>query len=156
MAAFNFFAEGGPDIARTLRAEHEQLQSGLTLLTAKPGPIGEAALRLAQFAAPHTRLEEAIYYPALANLRDLVRGGATPEKRQAIQRQMSRLGRLYRRIERQHQTIITAAEQLFALGQKEGNPQAIRLVQMLRNHEQIEAQLYWDAQQAVILSKQPV
>jgi predicted nuclease with TOPRIM domain len=150
---FNFLSQGAPDIAALLKSEHQYFSSTLTRLVAAAGETRDAAGRVLELCRRHFVLEESSYYPLLTRLQAAVNAGGIEQHAHAIEKEMARVSRIYSRIDRQHEAIRDALDALFDRVRIAENGEMTRLARMIRSHEQIERQLYWDAQQAVIVMK---
>jgi hypothetical protein len=127
-------------IPESMKAEHAELHEELYAATQVPGPVGEAAQRVADVLHEHFEKEEAFALPPLGLLPGLARGEFGPELRQALPL-TERLKADLPEMLAEHQGIVAALDRLVEAAEGAGEPQAVRFAEKLKLHAQTEEQV---------------
>ena len=127
-------------IPESMKAEHQELHEELYAATQAPGPVGEAARRVADVLHAHFEREEAFALPPLGLLSDLAAGHLGPELRQALP-MTERLKADLPEMLAEHQAIVAALDKLAAAAQQAGEARYVRFAEKLKLHAQTEEQV---------------
>ena len=137
-----FQRHGNFAIPAALRLDHDELRTVLVCATAEPGPIGKAAMRLAQLCLPHFEQEEHIVFPVFGLLNELASGDIRPEMADLLPLIYAfHAGHL----SKEHQSIDAAIGALLRAAQAEDCAQVIEFANKLQVHEQVEDAVVYPA-----------
>ena len=129
-------------IPAALRLDHDELRAVLVCATAEPGPIGKAAMRLAQLCLPHFEQEENIVFPVFGLLNELASGDVSPEMADLLPLiyafHAGQLGK-------EHQSIDAAIKALLQAARAEDCAQIVEFANKLQVHEQVEDAVIYPA-----------
>jgi len=130
------------NIPEALKRDHDEARSVLACAIAEPGPIGKAAMRVAQLCLPHFEQEENIVFPVFGLLHDLASGDVSPEMADV-------LPLIYdfhvNHMARQHQSLDAAIEALRQAARAEECTQFTLFADKLQVHERLEAEVVYPA-----------
>ena len=132
------------NIPKALRQGHDELRAELLRATMEPGPIGEAAERVAALCLPHFEHEEIAVFPIFGLLDDLVVGEVRPEMIEILPF-IAAFKTRQQAIESNHQEITTAVTALMHAAHIEKNIEYGALVHSLKNHERLEDEVIFPA-----------
>jgi hypothetical protein len=134
----------GIEIPQSIQVEHGAIHSTLVEATQAAGPVGAAALELAEVLHPHFVREEEIALPPLALLAQLAARGPIPAAQLAAVRALSdTLAAELPRMLAEHKQIRAAVEKLRAVAQAEQMPKYVRLAEELALHAQTEEEVLY-------------
>ncbi len=120
-----------------LRLAHDEMRAELVRATMEPGPIGEAAMRVADLCLPHFETEERIVFPAFALLEDLALGAVRPEMAEFLPL-ISAFSAQREAMAHQHHLILSAVAQLRQAAHREEIREYAEFAYGLTVHEKIE------------------
>jgi hypothetical protein len=127
-------------IPEALRLGHDEMRAELVRATAMPGPIGEAAKRVAELCLPHMEREEESVFPVFGLLRDLAEGRVRPEMADVLPL-ISTFSAWRDRLGDEHYSIAPAIHALLLAAYKEDNREIVEFTYNLRMHERMEDQV---------------
>jgi hypothetical protein len=125
-----------------LAFDHDALRAGLARAVIEPGPIGEAATRVARLCRAHFAKEEENVSYAFGLLHDLESNDVRPNK-EAIAPMIAHFSAQHLALRGHHQSIHVAIEELLQEARNEGNIKIAELVHNLRYHEKIENEVVY-------------
>ena len=129
-------------IPQALKVDHEELRAALVCATAEPGPIGRAAMRLAQVCLPHFEQEEHIVFPIFGLLDELAAGDIRLEMADLLPLIYAfHTGHL----SKEHQSIDAAIEALLHAARAEDCAHIVEFASKLQVHEQVEDAVIYPA-----------
>lgn len=131
-------------IPAPIHAEHAEIHEQLVAATKAPGPVGEAARKLATILAPHFESEEEIALPPLGLLAPLSRGEFTPEMREVLVMTDALRTELPRMLE-EHKAILAATVRLGEMAKAADNSTVQRLAETLQLHAKNEELVFYPA-----------
>ena len=137
-----FLSNGTFNDPGALRLDHEEIRAELARATMEPGPIGQAAMRVARYCLPHFEHEEEAVFPALGLLHDLSLGEVRPEMADVLPL-IAKFKARHEALGSQHQSIIAAVEALLEAANKEKNREIADFAYNLRVHERIEDEVIY-------------
>lgn len=132
------------DIPQSVRAEHLAIHSALEDAQHLPGPVGDAARRLARVLHPHFVREEEIALPPLGLLAPLASGGL-PAEAEGILRMTDALTRELPGMLEEHVQIRAAVEELAAAAAAHGAATQAQLAAELAQHARSEEEVLYPA-----------
>lgn len=129
-------------IPASMAEEHEAIHEQLAAAVAAGGRTGAAARKVEAQLAPHFEEENRFALPPLGLLPQLARAGASEQMRPAIA--MARhVEENFDRFIEEHGGIARALDELEAAAKAEGNSEALRFAEALREHAQAEEVLFY-------------
>jgi len=127
--------------------EHEEIRFQLRRAATQPGPIGEAAGRLADMFSAHLDFEERDVFPAFPILRRLMLGQWDEAASEQAVAQIAPLivgfSQQHPALIRQHEAILAATERLWEAAYEDGNGEIICVARNLTRHESMEDELLY-------------
>ncbi len=135
-----FRGQGMFRIPEALRLGHDEMRAELVRATAMPGPIGEAAKRVAELCLPHMEREEESVFPVFGLLHDLAEGKVRPEMADVLPL-ISTFSAWRDSLGDEHYSIAPAIHALLLAAYKEDNREIVEFTYSLRMHERLEDQV---------------
>lgn len=135
-----FQGQGLFKIPEALWLGHDEVRAELVRATAIPGPIGEAAMHVADICLPHMEHEEASVFPVFGLLRDLAVGEVRPEMAEVLP-MISAFSARREALGDEHHSMAPAVHRLLLAAYKEDNREIIEFTYNLRMHERMEDQV---------------
>lgn len=131
-------------IPEALKLEHQALHAELVALTNAPGPLGEAARRVADLLHPHFVKEEEYALPPLGLLEPLAQGVVTKEMQPALA-MTERLRKELPEMLAEHSAVVGALRALIDVARAEDRTDAVKFAEALRLHAETEEQVLYPA-----------
>jgi hypothetical protein len=131
-------------VPKPLVVEHKALHEALKQATREPGPIGEAAKRVAQRLHPHFVKEEEYALPPLGLAAALARG----EMPQGAEEALAMTDRLKRELPEmlaEHARIVEALRDLAAAAREANRAEYVEFAEQLVLHAQTEEEVLYPA-----------
>jgi len=128
----------------SIRREHEELHADLARAEREPGPIGEAARKVARILHPHFLREDEYAIPPLGLLARLAKGQVTPDMADVLPL-VARLKEEMPLMIQEHRAIIGAVQQLATAAEAENDERYIRFAAELMVHAQMEEEVLYPA-----------
>jgi hypothetical protein len=138
----NFQWQGIFSTPEALKLGHDEVRAELVRATTTPGPIGEAAERVADLCLPHFEREEEIVFPVFGLLRELACGSVRPEMAEVLPL-VSAFSAWQVTLCNQHQLIASAIHALLLAAHKEKNREFAEFAYNLRVHERMEDEVIY-------------
>lgn len=135
-----FQGQGIYRIPEALRLGHDEVRAELVRATAVPGPVGEAALRVADLCLPHMEREEESVFPIFGLLHDLAEGEVRPEMADVLP-VISAFSDRREALGDEHHSMASAVHGLLLAAYKEDDREIIEFAYNLRMHERLEEQV---------------
>lgn len=127
-------------IPEAMRLGHDEIRAELVRATSVPGPIGEAAGRMAELCLPHFEREEETVYPVFGMLREFASGEVRPQWASVLPL-VAEFKHWHDTLDAQHQSIAPAIHDLLLAAYKEDNREMVEFTYNLRTHETMEDQV---------------
>jgi hypothetical protein len=131
-------------IPQSLQDEHGHIHERLDAATKAPGPVGEAARKLAEILHPHFVREEEIALPPLGLLERLARGDFEPWMREVLVMTDALATELPEML-REHEAIGAASTRLQEVARAEGDEEVEKLARALQLHAKSEEEVFYPA-----------
>lgn len=128
----------------SIRREHEELHADLARAEREPGPIGEAARKVARILHPHFLREDEYAIPPLALLPRLAKGLLTPDMADILPL-VARLKEEMPLMIQEHRAIVGAVQELATAAESENDEKYIRFAAELLVHAQMEEEVLYPA-----------
>ena len=128
----------------SIRREHEELHADLARAEREPGPIGEAARRVARIMHPHFLREDEYAIPPLALLPRLAKGLVTPDMADILPL-VARLKEEMPLMIQEHRAITGAVQELATAAETANDEKYIRFAAELMVHAQMEEEVLYPA-----------
>jgi hypothetical protein len=139
-STFNW--NGKLSVPTALRLGHDKARAELVRAMKEDSPIAEAAERVAKMCLPHFEREEQSVFPVLAFLPDLTQGILRPEMADVLPL-ISDFRARHEALDSQHQSILSAIEDLLRAANKEKDEEVSQLAYNMKVHERIEDEVIY-------------
>ena len=133
---------GNVQTPASLRLGHDDARSELVRATMQGGRIAVATRRLARMCLPHFEVEEQFAFPALGLLPDLMKGMVRPEMA-AVLPLISDFSAKHAALEKQHESIQSAIEELLVASHREKNRDVAEFAHNMKVHEKLEDEVIY-------------
>jgi hypothetical protein len=129
-------------IPEAMRLGHDEIRAELVRATSVPGPIGDAAGRVAELCLPHFEREEETVYPVFGMLREFASGEVRPQWASVLPL-VAEFKQWHDSFDTEHQSIAPAIHALLLAAYKEDNREMVEFTYNLRMHERLEDQVIY-------------